>query len=347
MNWAAPKLLWLALAAPAAAALAWWLWQRRLRATAAWVGRGLWSRLVPGASAARRALAVALLGAATLAAVVALARPRWGATTQKVERKGVDVVYVLDTSLSMAANDVQPSRFTVAQNLIRRMAQAMPGNRVALIEAEGEGVVMAPLTTDAAVLDLLLDTAQPGSLPTPGTVLAPALLQAAKLFPESTGKHRVIVLLSDGEDFGGGLEEAAKQLAESGIAVHVIGIGTPQGSPIAIPGGAPNELKRDADGQVVVSRLQEDGLEALARATGGLYQRAVNAGYDPAPVEARIAAMEGRTLDEDTLNLLEERFQWPLGLALAALLTLLAVRPTEHDAHDAQEAMPPTARGMR
>lgn len=338
MSLAVPKLLWLATLAPLAAAAAWWLWQRRLRAGAAWVGRGLWRRLWPGMQAGRMAFAVFVLGLVTLAAVVALARPRWGQSERKIERKGVDVVFVLDTSLSMAAQDVQPTRFTVAQNLIRHMAQEMPANRVALVEAEGQGVVMAPLTTDAAVLDLLLDTAQPGSLPTPGTVLAPALQQAARLFPESGGKHRAIVLLSDGEDFGGGLAEAAQKLAEQGIVVHAVGVGTPQGSPIAVPGGAANELKRDAQGQVVVTHLQEEALETIARTTGGLYQRAANAGYDPAPLVARIAAMEGRTLDEDTLNLLEERFQWPLAVALLGVLALLLLRPFADDPVTASSA---------
>ncbi len=327
MNLAAPHLLWIAAAAPLAALAAWWVWQRRLRAAAAWVGRGLWARLWPGLRQARLVLSVVLLAVSVVAAAAALARPRWGQSAEKVERKGVDVVFVLDTSLSMSAPDVQPSRFTVAQNLIRRMAQATPGNRVALIETEGQGVVMAPLTTDAAVLDLLLDAAGPGSLPTPGTVLAPALMQAAKLFPEGAGKHRTIVLISDGEDFGGGLADAARQLHENGIVVHAIGVGTPQGSPIPVPGGTANELKRDADGKVVVTRLQEEGLEALAVATGGLYQRATTAGYDPKLIEQRIAAMEGRTLEEDTLHLLEERFQWPLALGVAALLGLLLVRP--------------------
>jgi Ca-activated chloride channel family protein len=327
MNVADPKLLWLALAAPAAAALAWWTWRRRLAATSAWVGRGLWNRLWPELRTSRLLTGGLLLAIALVGSVLALARPRWGQTEEKVERKGVDVVFVLDTSLSMAAPDVQPSRFTVAQNLVRRIAQAMPGNRVALIETEGQDVVMAPLTTDAAVLDLLLDAAQPGSLPTPGTVLAPALAQAAKLFPEGAGRHRAIVLISDGEDFGGGLSEQAGKLAESGIVVHAIGVGTPQGSPIPVPGGAANELKKDADGKVVVTRLQEDALAAIARTTGGLYQRATAAGYDPQPIERRLAAMEGRTLEEDTLHLLEERFQWPLALALGAVLLLLLVRP--------------------
>src|SRR6187399_1377636 len=99
MNLAAPRLLWLAVAAPVVAGVAWWIWQRRLRATAAWVGRGLWTRLWPGLRQARLALSIALLAVCVLAAAAALARPRWGQSAEKVERRGVDVVFVLDTSL--------------------------------------------------------------------------------------------------------------------------------------------------------------------------------------------------------------------------------------------------------
>ncbi len=99
---------------------------------------------------------------------LALAQPRWGESEQKIERHGVDVVFVLDTSLSMATTDLPPNRLWVAQTLVRRLVQALPGHRVALVQAEGDGVVMVPLTADSAVLDLVLDAVLPGSLPTPG-----------------------------------------------------------------------------------------------------------------------------------------------------------------------------------
>src|SRR5215831_16504131 len=164
MSFAAPHLLWLALAAPLAAGAAALLWRRRLAADAAWAARALWDRLLPAYRPARLWLSVGLLGVALLGGAFALARPRWGGGMEKVERRGVDVVFVLDSSLSMAAPDVAPSRLFVAKSLLRRMAQAMPGNRVALVETEGEGLMLTPLTLDGAVLDLLLDTVEPGTL---------------------------------------------------------------------------------------------------------------------------------------------------------------------------------------
>src|SRR4029079_14451459 len=103
------------------------------------------------------------------------------------------------------------------------------GNRLGLVQGEGTGAVLAPLTLDGAVLDLLLDTVEPGSLPTPGTELAPALDTALNLFGEETGKHRALIILSDGEDHGGGLDAETPRLRDAGVVVHAFGIGTPQG----------------------------------------------------------------------------------------------------------------------
>lgn len=321
MTFANRDLLWLLLLAPAAAALAAWLWRRRLAADAAWASRGLWDRLLPAYAPRRIGLSVAFLALAVAGACLALARPRWGSGKQEVERKGVDVVFLIDSSLSMAARDVAPSRLFVAKALVRRMARAMPGNRLGLVQAEGTGVILAPLTLDGGVLDLLLDTIEPASLPTPGTELAPGVETALRLFGEESEKHRVLIVLSDGEDHGGGMDERVARLKESGVVVHTLGIGTPQGARIPIPGT--KDLKRDAEGNLVTTRLHEEVLETLARRTGGQYLRAASAAADPAPILRQIDRMEKRTLESQTLSTREERFQWPLGLSAVALALYL------------------------
>jgi Ca-activated chloride channel family protein len=325
MTFAVPDLLWLALLAPLVAAAAMGLWRRRLAADAAWAARGLWDRLLPAFAPRRLTLSVLALALAVLGASLALARPRWGSGEQKVERKGVDVVFLVDSSLSMGALDAPPSRLFVAKSLVRRMTRDMPGNRVGLVQTEGDSVVLAPLTLDGGVIDLLLDAIDPGSLPTPGTELAPGVETALRLFGEGSEKHRVLVLLSDGEDFGGGLDSEISKLKEEGVVVFALGIGTPQGSTVPIPGTS--ELKRDQDGTVVVSQLHEDALEKLARATGGDYLRATSAAVDPAPIVRRIDRLEKRTIESQSLSTLQERFQWPLALAALALLVYLAVGP--------------------
>ncbi len=324
MSFAVPRLLWLVLLAPLAAAAAAALWRRRLRADAAWAARGLWDRLLPAYSAWRLALAVGCVGAAVLGIALALARPRWGDAREKVERRGVDVVFLLDSSLSMAAPDVSPSRLFVAKTMIRRMSQEMPGDRVALVQTEGEGLMLAPLTLDGAVLDLLLDTVEPGSLPRPGTELAAGIDAALRLFGPQRQKHRALVILSDGEDHGGGLDAAIAKLKDNGVVAFAVGIGTPGGAPIPLGDG---NFKHDPQGEVVITRLHEENLEPLARATGGAYLRAASAATDPAPLLHQIDRLEKRTLESETVTTREERFQWPLLLTAAALLVQLAVGP--------------------
>lgn len=319
------------LASLTAAVLAVWLWRRRFAADAAWASRGLWSRLMPTWSPARVRLSIACVALAILFSLLALARPRWGASQEEVERRGVDVVFMIDSSLSMGVPDVgvadaKLSRLYVAKALTRRMTQAMPGNRIGLVQTEGTGVVLAPLTLDGAVVDVLLDTVEPGSLTTPGTELAPGLDAALRLFGEGSEKHRVLVLLSDGEDHGGGLEQEVARLRESGVVVHTFGIGTPDGAPVPVP-GSEGRFKRESDGSLVISRLHEDVLEGLARATGGSYTRVTSAAADPAPVLRQIDGMEKKTIESQVSSHLTERFQWPLALAVAALLLHLAVGP--------------------
>jgi Ca-activated chloride channel family protein len=326
MTFAVPSLLWLALLAPAAAAAAVWLWRRRLAADAAWASRGLWSRLLPAFAPRRLTLSVAALALAVLGASFALARPRWGSGEQKVERKGVDVVFLVDSSLSMGAADAPPSRLFVAKSLVRRMVRDMPGNRVGLVQTEGDSLVLAPLTLDGAVIDLLLDAIDPGSLPTPGTELAPGIETALRLFGQGSEKHRVLVVVSDGEDWGGGLDSEVSKLKENGVIVYALGVGTPQGATVPIPGN-PGEVKRDQDGSVVITRLNEETLEKLARATGGDYLRATSAAADPSRLVRRIDRLEKRTIESQSLSTLEERFQWPLALAVLALLVYLGVGP--------------------
>lgn len=325
MSFGRPLLLWLLLLGPLVAVAAAWLWRQRLAAFERWAARPLWNRLALDYGRPRVALSVALLALAVAAAAVALAQPRWGTVEESVERRGVDVVFVLDSSLSMAARDVQPSRLDVARHHVRELARRLPGHRVALVQVEGTGVVLAPLTVDTPIIDLLLDAVEPASLPTPGTRLESAFEAALALFPEGDGKHRVMVVVSDGEDQEGGLDALIARARETGVVVHALGVGSPEGGPIPLAGG--DAYKRDADGQVVVTRLDEALLERVSRDTGGVYLRAAALGTDLSPVVEAVDTMEKRALGGQLLAARAERFQWALALGIVALLLHLGVRP--------------------
>jgi Ca-activated chloride channel family protein len=326
MSLAEPNLAWLALLAPVLAALAAWAWRRRLRAAEGWASRGLWDRLLPGYQPLRLVASVGLVALAALATALGLARPRWGVVEQEVERKGVDVVLVLDSSLSMSATDVAPDRLTVAKMLLRELVGELAGHRLALVQSEGEGEVLAPLTLDRAVIDLLLDSVTPSSLPTPGSRLSRGLARALDLYPADGGARRVMIVVSDGETHGEDTNSQLRRLGDAEVVVHAIAVGTAKGSLLPMP-GAPGGYKLDESGQPVTSRLEPETLERLVGGTDGVLVRADKAGTPVTPIVEAVARLEARSLGTETVRQQQERFQWFLGAAVAALLLALALSP--------------------
>ena len=325
MTFARPELLWLLVTAPIAAVLAGLLWRRRLRDTARWSGRELWGRLLPGYRRGRLVLRVVLLGLAVAGLAGALAGPRWGLTEREVRHRGRDLVLVIDSSLSMSARDVQPDRLAVAKALTARLVQQLPGDRFALVQTEGEGQVMAPLTLDRGVIDLLLDSLAPASLPTPGTRLAQGLEKALELLPEETADHGSILLLTDGEDHGEDHGEIARELRRRRVTVHAVAIGTREGGPIPLAGTG--GYKRDRAGTVVVSRLEPDWLRQIAGETGGVYLEARGGGQSLDPLVDALRGGPTHATGTEIVQEETERFPWLLGLSLAAVLGLLLVPP--------------------
>ncbi|MCB1056012.1 MAG: VWA domain-containing protein, partial [Acidobacteria bacterium] len=313
MSFAAPSYLPWLLLAPAALVLAALLRARWRRAAARWVDPVLWPRLMPHHRPARVVLGISALGLAVAGLVVALARPQAGAADEAVAVTGGDVVFALDSSLSMAAGDVAPSRFALAKLTLRRLLEELPDQRVALVQWEAEAQVLSPLTTDRGLVRVLADGIHPASLDRPGSDLGVALDTALDLL----GDGGSIVLLTDGEDHGGslgtGLDSRLAALTAAGVHVEAIGVGTPEGSRIVLDGG---RFKRDDRGQPVVTRLDQEALEALARRTGGLYLHLVRADQDLGVLLGRLRMpAAGAGVGRQPV----ERFAWPLALAVAAL----------------------------
>lgn len=327
MTFASPAWLWALLALPALAAVEWWAARRDAERTARFVSRALWPRVARQPSPRWRVarLFLLLLGAAGL--VLALARPQWGIVREKVEREGVDVVFVLDTSGSMATADVPPNRFFLARTALLSLAQRLEGDRLALLAFEGEAYPLVPLTLDADALGLFLDTLEPGAVPTPGTSLGQALERGLELFVDKERRNKVMVLVSDGEDLEGQVEAAVRRAKEAGVVVHAVGVGTEKGDPVPSfdDQGNPAGYKKLPDGSPVISRLDSAALEAIARGTGGRYFRLSASDTSLAALGAAIEGLEQKSLSREYSYRRKERFQVPLGLGLLSTFLGLAL----------------------
>src|SRR5512147_1838830 len=275
MIFASPAWLLALLALPLLAGLEVWLSRRDRDRLSRLVSRPLWGRVVRRPSERWRWLRLGLLLLGAAAVVVALARPQWGILREKVEREGVDVVLVLDTSGSMNTPDVAPSRFFLARQALLQLVGRLEGDRFALVAFEGEAYPLVPLTLDADALGLFLETVEPGIVPAPGTSLGVGLAKGLDAFVDKERRNKVMVLVSDGEDLEGEVEEAVRKAREAGVVVHTVGVGTEAGQPVPDfdREGKRIGFKKDEAGGAVVSRLNPATLEAIARGTGGRFFR--------------------------------------------------------------------------
>jgi Ca-activated chloride channel homolog len=271
MIFAEPLWLWALLALPLVALAEAWTTRRDRARTARLVARPLWAKVVRTSAESWRYVRLALVLLGTAGLVLALARPQWGIVREKVEREGIDVVLVLDTSGSMATEDVPPNRFQLAKTAIINLVQRLDGNRFALVAFEGDAYPLVPLTLDADALGLFLETLEPGAVPSPGTSLGAGLAKGLAAFADKGRQNKVMILVSDGEDLEGEVDAAVRSAKEAGVVVHTVGVGTANGQPVPDFDREGNRrgYKKNEDGSVVVSRLHPETLEAIARGTGG------------------------------------------------------------------------------
>lgn len=329
MELAYPLWLWGLLVLPLVVVGEWWLVRQDRERTASLVARALWPRVVERPAEAWRWVRLGLVLVAVTGLVLALARPRWGMVREKLERQGVDVVLVADTSASMLCTDTQPSRFVVARAALAALLDRLAGDRFALVALEGEAYPLVPLTLDADAVGLFLDTMEPGIVPTPGTSLGAGLARALDLFVDTNRANKVIVLASDGEDLEGGVEEVVAKAKQAGVVIHTIAVGTEAGGPVPEldRDGRQVGFKKDENGAAVVSRLNPVSLEAMARATGGKAVRLLPSQPLAWEIVSAIDSMEQQTLAKEYAYRKKERYQWPLGVAVAALTLGLLMPP--------------------
>ena len=319
MKWGNVQLLfWLPLAIPLAWAL-FALLRRRRHALALLVDPALLGVLAPAWNPARARTRLALRVLALALLVLALARPQWGFRWEEVRRKGLDLVVALDTSRSMMASDIKPTRLQQAKWGIRDLLRNLRGDRVGLVPFAGSSILQCPLTIDYAAFAMTLDDVYSGIIPKGGTAIEQALRTAIAAFPADRTADRVILLITDGEDHEGDPLALLPELKERGIRVYTIGIGTLEGEMVPAGDGQGGYFK-DRQGQIVKTALKEDVLQKLALGTGGTYVRSApgDTGLERVFNES-IANLKRSEQENRTAKIYEERFVWPI---VAALLLL-------------------------
>jgi Ca-activated chloride channel family protein len=322
---ASPEWLWALLAVPHVPRLAAWARRVDQERTSRLVARALWPRVLVRPWPRWRLARVTLLTIAAAGIVLALARPQWGIVREKVEREGVDVVIVLDTSGSMATEDVAPNRFFLARAALMSLVSRLQGDRIGLLAFEGEAYPLVPLTLDADAVGLFLETLEPGVVPAPGSSIGQGLAKGLDMFVDESRRNKVLVLISDGEDLEGDVQTAASGAKKAGVLVHTVGVGTERGEPVPEIDREGNRagFKKDASGQPVISRMNPATLEAIARGTGGQFFRITPQDTSLAALASAIEGMEQKSLAREYAYKKKERFQVPLAMALACFAVAL------------------------
>lgn len=329
MRFAEPMFLWGLLTLPLFALLFVYAYHRRKKLAARFVSLSMLPKLSTSVSPWRRLAKVTILLFAIAFLFVALARPQWGRKMEHIERRGLDLVLLQDISLSMLAEDIKPNRLTRSRHEISAFLESLSGDRVGLVAFSGEAQVMVPLTLDYGTVQMMLKELTPGWL-MPGTNLEKAIRKGMDLYRNSgsAGQYSVMILMSDGEELEAAAVNAAKEAAEMGIRIYTIGIGSREGVPIPVPSkNGEVAYKKDMQGNIVTTRLEDGTLQEIASVTGGLYFYANPGEFQLQKVLTEIASLEKKEQASDRMENYQDRYQ--IFLALAALLFLIEALVSE------------------
>ena len=328
MNFGAPQWFWALLAIPFLVVL----FARAERRATVRLREFVSERLLPNLARTvdwrRRKLRFALVLLGFALAVTALARPQWGYIYEDVKRKGLDLIFALDTSRSMLSNDVPPSRLQRVKLATQDLLNELQGDRVGLVAFAGRAFLQAPLTIDYSAAVEAINDIDTNTIPEGGTNISAAIDLAVQTFGKSAIGNRALIIFTDGEELSGDGVKTAKAAADAGVRIFTVGVGTPEGSLIPITGeGGGNAFVKDSNGQVVKSKLDEKRLKEIAEATGGFYIHLEDGPRTMATLfNEGLAKMQAGEIDDRMSRRPIERYQWPLGAAMLALSASYLVR---------------------
>ena len=323
MTFESPQFLFALAALPALMIFVRWVQAHRAAAVLRIGDPFLIKRLSAGASGRMRLARLSLWFVGVALIVVALSRPQWGSEIEIVEQRGVQLMVVLDVSRSMLSQDVKPTRLDRAKLEISDLISRLRGDTVGIVLFSGASFIQFPLTADYATARTYLNSASPKAITRQGTVIGEAIMTAMGGFNDQRVSQKVIVIMTDGENHEGDPVEAARQAAEEGTVIYTVGFGSPEGMPVAVydEQGEVIGYRQDADGLPVVSRLDEDALQRIAEAGGGLYFRADAPGAMGGLLD-EVESFQDESLQSELNERRVERFQLFL---IAAALSLFLV----------------------
>lgn len=319
MDWGSPKnFIWLWLLPAVWGIFIFSDWRRDL-AVRRFGDAALIRKLTLSLDAGRRLFKRFLVLFAVFLMILALCQPHFQKKEITVERKGVDILILLDVSQSMLAKDIAPTRLDKAKLELETLVEKLGSDRIGIVAFAGDAFIQCPLTTDHNAIKLFISSVNPNLLPVPGTMIGRAIQVGGRAFMDAEKEFKAMILLTDGEDQGSEPMTQAKIAKEAGIRIFTIGIGTPSGGtlPSEFERGA---LKKDTHGNIILSKLDEALLKKIAVETGGTYYRASRGEIEVDDLTRRIRQMTQKGFKKDKSFEYEENFQLFLLLALAALL---------------------------
>jgi Ca-activated chloride channel homolog len=296
----------------------WWAFRQKRRALLRFAEAPLAEQLIRGVGQGKQKLRIVLFLLFLVFSFLALLRPQWGTKLETVKRTGVDIMIALDTSLSMDTQDVVPGRLDKAKHEISALIDALQGDRVGLVVFAGTALVNCPLTIDQNAVKLFLEIVDTQVIPRPGTNIGEAIRRTTQAFDSKDRRHKVMILVTDGENLEGDPVAAAEEAKQTGVLIYSIGVGTGAGEPIPLRDekGNVTGYKKDESGSVVVSRLDEATLQQISSITGGQYYRATPNEDEVEKIYLAVSGMDKKEFESKLYLTYVDRFQIPLGIAL-------------------------------
>ncbi len=317
-----PVWLYALMALPLLGVVSWWGVKKGSEVFGRFVSARISPKLIPGGLDTRRSIRIVVLTLSAALILIALSRPQYGVKPMRVKRAGIDLIIALDTSKSMSARDVKPSRIERARNETIRLVSSLAGNRIGLIAFAGDSFIECPLTLDMGAVRMILDTINVGAIPSPGTAIAEAIYDSIKAFKTSKAKTKALILITDGESLSGDIKTSAKAAKKAGLKIFPIGIGSTAGAPIPMfdENGGITGYKKDNNGKLILTHLDVGALKTIADATGGQFFVSQGESLDLSKLVKSLQGMEKTDITSLEFTEYEERYQ-PVILVALLLLT--------------------------